>query len=123
MWLSKRRAFQSASPVEVGMLTINSSAVTEAIGTMQSRNSVDFSPYGYSSCAPVGESVLLLNSTGGVCRAGVKMPQKEIGQGEIEIESLGGAKISLLNDGSIVLNKVIIKADGTIINKDGDEII
>lgn len=123
MWLSKRQRVQNGSVAEVGTTTINNSALTEATATMQSRNYSSFAPYGYSFCAPVGESVLLLNGTGGTCCAGVEMQRREIEQGEIEIKSLGGAKIRLCNDGSVVINGVIITADGEIISIDGSYII
>ena len=119
MWLSKRQSAQSTAYAEEGTLTINSSALTETSATMRSRNAADYSPYGYTSRTPVGEAVLLINGSGG-CRAGVRMAEKQIAQGEIEIESLGGAKIRLCNDGSIRLNGVVITADGRIINIEGD---
>lgn len=116
MWLSKRQSPQGGAYAEEGTLTINSAALTEATATMQARNAASYSPYGYSFSAPVGESVLLVNGSGGACCAGVKMAEKQMEQGEIEIESLGGAKIRLLNDGSISLNGLIISAEGRIIN-------
>ena len=116
MWLSKRQNVQTNSLAEEGKLTVNSASLTETTATMQSRNAADYAPYGYSACVPVGESVLLLNGSGGICRAGVRMAEKQLAQGEIEIESLGGAKIRLMNDGSISLNGLIISADGRITN-------
>lgn len=121
MWLSKKQNAQAADYAEEGTLTISSSALTEAMATMQSRNAASFSPYGYSYSAPVGESVLLLNTSGGTCCAGIKMAEKSIEQGEIEIESLGGAKIRLYNDGRISLNGLIISADGRILNNGGND--
>ena len=116
MWLSKRKALQSVGYAEEGTLTINNAALTEATATMQSRNAAVYAPYGYSFSAPVGESVLIINGSGGACCAGARMAEKGLQQGEIEIESLGGAKIRLLNDGTISLNGLIISADGSILN-------
>jgi hypothetical protein len=115
MWLSKRKALQSAGYAEEGTLTINNAALRRQRPRCSPKRGV-YAPYGYSFSAPVGESVLIINGSGGACCAGVRMAEKGLQQGEIEIESLGGAKIRLLNDGTISLNGLIISADGSILN-------
>lgn len=40
------------------------------------------------------------------------MKTQGLAQGEVEIRSLGGARILLKNDGSVVINSLVINRDG-----------
>ena len=56
--------------------------------------------------------VLIVNSASGAAVAGSKMKTQGLAQGEVEIRSLGGARILLKNDGSVVINSLVINRDG-----------
>lgn len=114
MWLSKRFNKTENSAAETGIVTLNSNGFTEAAASMPSRNRDTFSPYGYCYCAPVGEEVLIVNGSSGTVFAGTKMGDSSIEQGEIEIKSLGGACITLKNDGSVIINGLVIDKNGKI---------
>ena len=108
MWLSKRFNKTENSAAETGIVTLNSNGFTEAAA------SDTFSPYGYCYCAPVGEEVLIVNGSSGTVFAGTKMITPSMEQGEIEIKSLGGACITLKNDGSVIINGLVIDKNGKI---------
>lgn len=122
MWLSERFKSKESYAAETGTVTMNTKGCTEAAATMQARNSESYSPYGYSFCAPVGENVLLINSSAGTVSAGVKMKNNLLQQGEILIESLGGAKIALKNNGDIEMNGIIIDKTGNITKSGGEAV-
>lgn len=119
MWLSRRFNKTENSAAETGVVTLNANGFTEAAASMPSRNRDTFSPYGYSYCAPVGEEVLIVNGSSGTVFAGTKMPAPSLGQGEIEIKSMGGASVVLKNDGSVVINGLVIDKNGEIVNGGG----
>ncbi|MCD7873130.1 MAG: hypothetical protein LUG21_07540 [Clostridiales bacterium] len=116
MWISKRFGSKKEPAAETGTFTVSSDGFTEATGTLQSRNSECFSPYGYSFCAPVGEKVLIINSSSGAVCAGTEMKKEKLEQGEICISSSGGASIVLKNNGDVVLNGLVINSAGEISN-------
>lgn len=119
MWLSKRFKSKENYAAEMGTVTMSTKGCTEAAATMQARNSESYSPYGYSFCAPIGEKVLLVNSSSGAVSAGVKMKSNSLQQGEISLESSGGAIITLKNDGTVEINGIAIDKDGNITKSDG----
>lgn len=114
MWLSRNFKSTEQSAAETGVITLNKDDITEANSSMPSRGAQCFSPYGYSSRIPVGDEVLIINGSSGSAVAGVKMNAGTLEQGEIEIRSLGGATILLKNDGSVVINSLVIDRDGNI---------
>lgn len=114
MWLSRNFKSTEQSAAETGVITLNKDDITEANSSMPSRGAQCFSPYGYSSRIPVGDEVLIVNGSSGSAVAGVKMNAGTLEQGEIEIRSLGGATILLKNDGSVVINSLVIDRDGNI---------
>lgn len=114
MWLSRNFKSTEQSAAETGVITLNKDDVTEANSSMPSRDAQCFSPYGYSARIPVGDEVLIVNGSSGSAVAGVKMNSGTLEQGEIEIRSLGGASILLKNDGSVVINSLVIDKNGNI---------
>lgn len=114
MWLSRNFKSTEQSAAETGVITLNKDDITEANSSMPSRGAQCFSPYGYSARIPVGDEVLIVNGSSGSAVAGVKMNAGTLEQGEIEIKSLGGATILLKNDGSVVINSLVIDRDGNI---------
>lgn len=114
MWLSRNFKSTEQSAAETGVITLNKDDITEANSSMPSRGAQCFSPYGYSSRIPVGDEVLIVNGSSGSAVAGVKMNAGTLEQGEIEIRSLGGATILLKNDGSVVINSLVIDRNGNI---------
>lgn len=122
MWLSKRYLKRTDSLAEEGTITVSSDGCSEAAGTLRSRSAESYSPYGYSYCAPVGEQVLIVNSSSGAVSAGTKMKSSQLLQGEVSLFSLGGASIMLKNNGDVVINGVVISKDGRIFGISGEEI-
>lgn len=114
MWLSRNFKNREQNTAETGVITLNKDDVTEANSSMSSRSAQCFSPYGYSARIPVGDEVLIVNGSSGSAVAGVKMDVGALEQGEVEIRSLGGATILLKNDGSVVINSLVINRDGNI---------
>lgn len=123
MWLSKRYSKKGGALAEEGTITVSSNGCSEATGTLQSRNTESYSPYGYSYCAPVGEQVLIVNSSSGAVSAGTKMKSSSLQQGEVALSSLGGASILLKNNGDVVINGVVISKKGQIFSSSGEEIV
>ncbi len=114
MWLSRRFKGNEQSAAETGVVTLSTGDMTESSSSMPSRHSECFAPYGYSSVIPVGEKVLIVNGASGAAVAGAKMDAGALDQGEVEIKSLGGARILLKNDGSVVINSLVIDKFGNI---------
>lgn len=114
MWLSRSFKSTEQNAAETGVITLNTDDVTEANSSLPSRSAQCFSPYGYSSRIPVGEEVLIVNGASGLAVAGTKMDSGALEQGEVEIRSLGGANILLKNDGSVVINSLVIDKNGNI---------
>lgn len=112
MWLSRNFKDKEQNAAETGVVTLSANGVTEANSSLPSRTSECFAPYGYSFRMPVGEEVLIVNGASGAAVAGSKMSGNSLEQGEVEIKSLGGASIVLKNDGSVVINSLVIDRDG-----------
>lgn len=73
-----------------------------------------FAPYGFCYVAPSGSKGIALPCEDGDITVAYEMPQKNLNEGEVEIFSLGGASIKLKNDGSVVINGLVITSDGRI---------
>lgn len=114
MWISKRFRDAMLQPrAERGNVILSSKNGVEAGGTITTRNVQSYLPYGYQSVPPVGEEVMLLPDMDGQVVIGAKT-DCSVEPGEVVICSLGGARITLKNDGSIVLNSLVIDKDGVI---------
>ena len=113
MWMSKNIA--ASVPREVaqeGTVTMSNSFSWEAGATVSGRDYPCFAPYGYSYCAPGGESVLLVPSETGSACVGTAVNSNGLSAGEISIRSLGGASVVLKNDGSVIINGLVINKNG-----------
>ncbi len=137
MWLSKiLNENNNESPAVEGISTGNSNGGTCASAEYSAFGIPAFSPYGYTAAIPAGQELLLINSAAGTvcagCREGGNIGNSEnsnisaaknsdtaaagLAPGEISITSLGGACITLKNDGSVVINGLTITKDGEILN-------
>lgn len=114
MWLSRKFKPKEEHFAETGVITLSTENCTEANSSMQSRNSVFYSPYGYAFKLPVGEEVLIVNGASGAAVTGSKMDPSGLEPGEIALRSLGGARIFLKNDGSVEINGLVIDKNGEI---------
>lgn len=112
MWLSRNFKSTQQTAAEAGVVTLSENGVTEANSSLPSRTSSCYAPYGYTAPIPVGEEVLVVNGASGAAVAGTKMNAGDLEQGEIELRSLGGARILLKNDGSVVINSLVIDKNG-----------
>ena len=117
MWMSKCLSNRQKSTVpEKGKVTLSSGQL-EAGSTLMSRGIESYAPYGYQSNPPVGESVMIIPSNNGQAVVGALCRVESLEAGEIRLSSLGGAEILLKNDGSIVLNGLVINKHGVIENE------
>lgn len=116
MWISKRLSEAITQPrAERGNVTIANDNGVEAGGTVTTRGVQCYMPYGYTSTPPVGKEVMMLPSSDGQVIIGSKS-DSHCNAGEVVISSLGGARIELKNDGTIVLNSLVIDRNGEIKN-------
>lgn len=116
MWISRRLRQATTQPkAERGSVILANDNGLEAGGTISTRDVSVYQPYGFSSVPPVGEEVMLLPSSDGQVVIGAKS-SNSCDAGEVVITSLGGAKIMLKNDGTIVLNSLVIDKNGVIVN-------
>lgn len=118
MWISRQIIKEEKlPPTECGKVTMNSCGKIEAASTGVERNVDFYSPYGYVSCVPKGEKLLLTQGGGEQVCIGVESDSSAVGYGEVKITSLSGAYIHLKNDGSIELNGLLISKEGKIIEQ------
>lgn len=117
MWLSKMISKNTFSETaEKGSVTFSDSSQWEASASAGVRNVNSYAPYGYQSAVPVGQEVILVPSSDGQVALGTKTDTSSLETGEIRICSLGGASIILKNDGSVVINSLVVDKDGVIKN-------
>lgn len=117
MWLSKTIGKSIAdNRAQKGSITISGSADLEAQYTAGAKNMESYTPYGYTSAAPIGEEVVVIPSSDGEIALGTRCKSSELQSGEVMISSLGGAKIILKNDGTVVINSTVIGREGVIGN-------
>lgn len=116
MWLSKMLCVSdTAGKAEKGRVTLSEPDSFEAGSSVTSRNINSYAPYGYNSLAPVGEEIILVPSSDGQVAIGTKNNSTSLESGEVKIASKGGAYIILKNDGSVIINSIIIDENGVII--------
>ena len=101
---------------ERGNVTISGSAEVEARSSTNAKSLDTYTPYGYTCSAPVGEEIIVMPSSDGEVALGTRCKAESLQSGEIMITSLGGAKILLKNDGSVVINSLVINKNGVIEN-------
>lgn len=118
MWISKMIASKSANErAEKGRVITNDDGHMEAGSSLFSKDISEYAPYGYQVSVPTGEEVIILNSTDGQVALGTKSAADNVlHNGEIKISSKGGANIVLKNDGSVVINSLVIDKNGVIKN-------
>ncbi len=115
MWLSKMMAKGTAdSRAQKGSVTISGASGVEAVTGGGARTLPAYMPYGYAGAAPVGEEVVVLPSTDGEIALGIKCKNDDLAAGEVRITSRGGAEIFLKNDGSVVINSLVIDKNGVM---------
>lgn len=114
MWLSKKiKSSSNDDRVESGSITLSGSNI-EAESSVNVRSVSGYSPYGYSYVPPVGEEAVLIPSADGRAMLGTRLNAIGLEEGEIKISSKGGATIVLKNDGTVVINSLIISKEGKI---------
>lgn len=118
MWISRMIASKLIDEkAEKGRVITNNDGQMEAGSTLFSKNISEYAPYGYQVSVPTGEEVIIVNSTDGQIALGTKnIPSNQLENGEIKISSKGGANIILKNDGSVVINSLVIDKNGVIKN-------
>lgn len=114
MWLSRSFKNSEQAAAETGVITISAKSCTESASSVALRSPLCYAPYGYAFRLPVGEEVLIVNGAPGAAVAGSKMKAVDLEQGEIELSSLGGARIRLKNDGCVEINGLVIDKNGEV---------
>ena len=122
MWLSKAFKSTQSFAAEKGTVAIGGSSTLNTSSTMQSASVQSYAPYGYSSFAPAGEEILIINSADGGVGAGVMMRDDALDEGEISIRSRGGACVRLKKDGTVEINGFVFTSDGVIKNPKGETV-
>lgn len=120
MWLSKVFKNTHSFAAEKGTVAIGGSSTLKTSSTLQSANVQSYAPYGYSSFAPAGEEILIINSAEGSVGSGTRMSDDNLAEGEISIQSRGGACIRLKKDGTVEINGFVFTANGAIKNPKGE---
>lgn len=105
----------SSNPISTA--NVNSSTIGHfsAVSFCQQQNIPVFAPYGISFLPKNDSQVLLLNVDGTDVCVGSLSDYSNLNSGELMLSSSGGAKIHLKSNGDIMLNGVLITADGQII--------
>lgn len=117
MWLSRiaSKGFAN-SKAEKSSVTIAGTSEIETLKGANARSLSSYSPYGYTSCVPTGEEVVVVPASDGEVVLGTRCKASTLDGGEVMIASLGGAKIVLKNNGDVVINSLIIDKNGVIHN-------
>lgn len=116
MWLSKKiKSSGDDSRAERGSITLTGNSL-EAESSVNVRSIFTYSPYGYSYVPPLGDEVMLLPCADGRAMIGSRLKPARLKSGEIQISSMGGAKIILRNDGAVEINGLVINKEGAIEN-------
>ncbi len=116
MWISKQIIKEQKVPaVECGKVTMSSNGAVEATSTGVERNVNFYSPYRLHFLCTRVKGFCLLKAEESRFYIGVENDSSNVEYGEIKITSLSGAYIHLKNDGSIVINGLVISKEGKII--------
>lgn len=119
MWISRQTVKDSEpEPIQTGKVTMSGNNSIEAVSSSPQRNIDIYSPYGYSYALPSGVNMLIARCDAKSAAAGVLMNPVELKAGEIKISSAGGSYILLKNDGSVVINGLVINKNGEIENSE-----
>lgn len=106
MWIPM--AIKSASrqrQADSGSTGVSDSLKAEISGSEEYSAVKKVAPYGIAYVAPQGEESVVMPLGGGeVCVGVVSGLSENLNPGELMLYSLGGAKILLKNDGSVVIN-------------------
>lgn len=115
MWISKMlKPRTDEEMAESGSVTISGNRL-ETDSSVTTRQVTAYSPYGYCAIPPVGERVMLVPSADGQAIIGTRLKASTLASGEVKITSKGGASIVLKNDGSVVINSLVINKKGEIV--------
>lgn len=102
MWLAKQQKRETEEPAgRVGQVTLGGE--TPAVELDSERRGLEvYAPGGYHWRPAPGQRVLVLKADGAPCIAGAPAAGG-VQPGEVELESAGGAKLRLDNQGSVTL--------------------
>lgn len=116
MWISKKLGASEVkkSEMETGQVTISKNGELEAVSTGVERGVKMLVPFGYSCAVGSGRELVLSRIDGRQVALGTIMQDSTLRTGEIELRSPSGAYIRLKNDGSVVINGLVIDSDGGI---------
>lgn len=88
-----------------------------AIGDSESDNLPLFAPAGIDWLPPDGASVVLIPFEDCYLCVGSLCSADGLSKGELRLKSAGGAAIHLKQNGDVVINRLVIKPDGTTVKE------
>lgn len=115
MWISRRlMAGEPIKAPEEAKVTLQGTGA-EMSGSYQTRNFIQYAPFGYQTSLPAGSDVLTVPAPSGMAAVGVASQTHTLAPGEIRIAASSGAYLLLRADGSAVINGLTITASGAIL--------
>lgn len=121
MWMSKNwnRNTGDSRPEEA-TVTLEGTE-REITGSIQTRNFVQYSPYGYQCGLPEGSDVLTVPVASGRAAVGVATPgeARALLPGEVRLTAASGAFIFLRRDGCAEINGLVITPQGILKEQGG----
>lgn len=115
MWISRQISKQQeGSENQKGSSTSNSNGSIEVTSNGACRDVEMYAPYGYNYSLPAYQDVFLTRCDGEQTCLGVRLGKDGLASGEIKISASSGAYIYLRQDGSVVINGLIINKNGVI---------
>ena len=104
MWLSKQQKQEGQeTPVDTGEVTMTGDTVAVELDS-ERRGLAVYAPGGYQWRPSVGQKVLVLKTGEGPCVVGAPA-DGGLGEGEVRLSAPGGAKVTLRNDGRVLLGQ------------------
>ena len=104
MWLSKQQKQEGQeTPVDTGEVTMTGDTVAVELDS-ERRGLAVYAPGGYQWRPSVGQKVLVLKTGEGPCVVGAPAGGG-LGEGEVRLSAPGGAKVTLRNDGRVLLGQ------------------
>lgn len=117
MWMSRHLNQTRRFPLPEEARVTLEGAAREVTGSLQTRNFMQYTPYGYQCALPEGSQVLMVPAPSGSAAVGVASEDAGLRVGEIRIVSPSGAFLFLRQDGSAVINGLVISPEGKIVNQ------
>lgn len=112
MWIAKKiNKNNNSQTASYGKVTLSQNNNVSIRSGVEYRNIPVITPYGMSYVIPLNKSVCVLPTDNGNIAIGTFNKNNNLEAGEVMFYSMGGAKIILKNDGSVIINNTVIPAE------------